>query len=253
MHFAANIQFLRKKNGFSQQEVAEKLGVSRTTLGDYERAHTEPDLRLLHKIAVMYGVPIDDLLNSKLFTGDLDAFHYKGMKILSLTTDKEGINNIECVQSKAYAGYLSQFQEPEFIKDLPKISIPQLKQGKYRAFEISGDSMLPMAPGSIVICSYVEQLDDLQNNECYVVVSKNDGIVYKRLQKSNRNNEYILQSDNPTYENYILSATDISEIWHYKAHVSFQDPMKQPQTDISVKLADLQSQLSRIQKSVENK
>ena len=75
----------------------------------------------------------------------------------------------------------------------------------------------------------------------------------KRLQKSNRINEYILQSDNPTYENYILSATDISEIWHYKAHVSFQDPMKQPQTDISVKLADLQSQLSRIQKSVENK
>ena len=232
MHFAANIQFLRKKNGFSQQEVAEKLGVSRTTLGDYERAHTEPDLRLLHKIAVMYGVPIDDLLNSKLFTGDLDAFHYKGMKILSLTTDKEGINNIECVQSKAYAGYLSQFQEPEFIKDLPKISIPQLKQGKYRAFEISGESMLPMAPGSIVICSYVEQLDDLQ---------------------SNRINEYILQSDNPTYENYILSATDISEIWHYKAHVSFQDPMKLPQTDISMKLADLQSQLSRIQKSVENK
>ena len=52
----------RKKAGFSQEEVAEKLGVSRQTVSKWETDETLPDIRQSKKMAVMYHVSLDDLI-----------------------------------------------------------------------------------------------------------------------------------------------------------------------------------------------
>ena len=66
MYFSSNIRHLRRKIGLSQQELAEELNIPRTTLGDYERGHTEPNLNLILQFSKKFSVPIDELLEKDL-------------------------------------------------------------------------------------------------------------------------------------------------------------------------------------------
>jgi SOS-response transcriptional repressor LexA len=91
----------------------------------------------------------------------------------------------------------------------------------YRAFEIIGDSMLPTSSGSVIVGEKVEDLEALKNSNTYIVVSRTEGIVYKRIMKSNRQkNKFTLVSDNPAYQPYNIEAEDILEIWQAQMIIS---------------------------------
>lgn len=53
----------RKRKGFSQEEVAEKLGVSRQTISKWELDETLPDIHQAKKLAVLYGLSLDELVS----------------------------------------------------------------------------------------------------------------------------------------------------------------------------------------------
>jgi hypothetical protein len=74
--------------------------------------------------------------------------------------------------------------------------------------------MMPTPSGSVIVGERVQNLDEVKTNQTYIVVSKSEGIVYKRMMKNNRQkNKYTLVSDNPTYQPYIIAADDILEVW----------------------------------------
>ncbi len=52
----------RKKNGLSQEEVAEKLGISRQTVSKWETDETLPDICQSKRLAVLYGLSLDELV-----------------------------------------------------------------------------------------------------------------------------------------------------------------------------------------------
>ena len=56
----------RKKSGLSQEDVAEKLGVSRQTVSKWETDETVPDLRQSKRMAVLYHLSLDELINFDL-------------------------------------------------------------------------------------------------------------------------------------------------------------------------------------------
>lgn len=58
-----NISMLRSVNGYSQEEVAEKIGVSRQTYAKWEKGETVPDVERCQKLAELYGVTMDSLVN----------------------------------------------------------------------------------------------------------------------------------------------------------------------------------------------
>ena len=58
-----NILMLRNVNGYSQEEVAEKIGISRQAYAKWEKGETIPDVERCQKLAELYGVTIDALLN----------------------------------------------------------------------------------------------------------------------------------------------------------------------------------------------
>jgi phage repressor protein C with HTH and peptisase S24 domain len=121
---------------------------------------------------------------------------------------------IHFVPVKAAAGYLAGYADTEFIDELNTFTLPMLAPGQYRAFEIVGDSMLPTPSGSVIVGEKVEDIDDVKSNNTYIVVSRNGGIVYKRINRNNRaKNKVTLISDNPQYEPYQLNIEDILEIW----------------------------------------
>lgn len=130
-------------------------------------------------------------------------------------------NLIHFVPVKAVAGYLTGYADSEFIDELNTFTLPMLTGGNYRAFEIIGDSMMPTPSGSIIVGEKLNTLDDVKNNFAYIVVSKNEGIVYKRLVKNNRaKNKITLVSDNPGFQPYQVNTEDIIELWHAQAVIS---------------------------------
>ena len=58
-----NISRLRYVNGYSQEKVAEKIGISRQAYAKWEQGETIPDVERCQKLAELYGVTIDSLIN----------------------------------------------------------------------------------------------------------------------------------------------------------------------------------------------
>lgn len=61
---ANRLQQLRKMNGYSQEVLAEKLGISRQSISKWERAEASPEIDNLMALAKIYGITVDDLLDT---------------------------------------------------------------------------------------------------------------------------------------------------------------------------------------------
>ncbi len=245
-----NLQYLRKKFGESQQELADALEIPRTTWSGYELGKVEPNINMLQKISGYFDQPIDRLLRERIDFDDLEVARDRELRVLAVTMDAEGRQNIELVSCKAAAGYLDSFQDPEYITDLPKMYIPHLPTGTYRAFEIKGDSMLPMPSGSVVIAKYVEALKELKDDKTYVIVTERDGIVYKRIKNHTEQQSLTAISDNEVFPPYTIQYTDIREIWRYHAHIVFTDARQQHQDWLQESVMTLQRKLTEMEKKL---
>ncbi len=227
MHVNKNIKFLRTRAGWTQKELAEKMGLKQPVIGAYEEERALPPLNCLLDISDLFKVSIDALSRKDL--GKLPEKEWKsfsGKEVLAITVDKDDNENIELVSQKASAGYLNGYQDVEYIIDLPKIGLPVLPRNvTYRAFEIKGDSMLPIPSGAIVFGEYVEKLSSIKNGKLYIVVSQQEGIVFKRVFNfSDTKSNLLLVSDNRQYEPYTIHAEGVLEVWAVKAYFSTQFP-----------------------------
>ncbi len=62
IEIANRLQKLRKENGYSQEELADKLGISRQAVSKWERAESSPDTDNLIVLAKLYNISLDELL-----------------------------------------------------------------------------------------------------------------------------------------------------------------------------------------------
>ncbi len=247
----SNIKFLRKKKGLTQQQFADAVGIKRSLVGAYEEERADPKYDLLKKIALFFEVSIDDFINETI--NEKWAPKPKGnpanLRVLSISVDKDDNENIELVPMKASAGYLNGYADPEYVSKLPKFYLPMFKQGTYRAFEIKGDSMLPLVSGTIIIGEYLENWGDVKPAETYVIISKSDGIVYKRAGNKFKDTKKLkLISDNPVYEPYEINGEDVLEIWKAKAYISTHLPLPTPEPT----LESLNTMMAQMQRSISN-
>lgn len=226
-----NIKFLRKKEGLTQEQFSQKIGIKRSLVGAYEEGRAEPGYDNLIKMANLFKVSLDHLVQHDFKNSGFPmptqsiSSSGKDLKVLAITVDKEDKENIELVPQKAAAGYLNGFADPQYIEALPKFQLPMLNNGTFRAFEISGDSMLPLTSGSIVIGKYTEYISDIKNGKTYVLVTKQEGVVYKRVFNYLTDHGKIhLVSDNKAYSGYNINPEDVLEIWEAKAYISVQFP-----------------------------
>jgi len=223
-----NLKYLRTRQGLTQKQFAEKLGLKQSAIGAYEEERAMPPLACLTDIADMFKISLDLLIRqdlSKVPDSEWKS-QKRGKDVLAITVDSSDRENVELVSQKASAGYLNGYQDPEFISELPKMNVPVLpRNATYRAFEIKGDSMLPIPSGSIVFGEYVEDLDSVKNGKPYVVVTREEGIVFKRVYNFlNEEQRLLLVSDNRQYAPYPVKGEDVMEIWSAKGYFSNRFP-----------------------------
>ncbi|MES2797054.1 MAG: helix-turn-helix domain-containing protein [Bacteroidota bacterium] len=216
--FSENLKLLRTQKGVSQQKLSDDLIITRVRFAKYEEGKSEPPFDILKRISKYFHVSIDILINVDLEKIPIDSLlKMENNRVLfPIVIDKSGKDYIEILPFKAKAGYLSGYGDPEFIEKLQQMQLPFLSKGKYRAFPIDGDSMPPHNDKSFIIGRYIENITEVKDGKTYVVLSKNDGIVYKRLfRKPKRESIYLFHSDNVVYKPYEVKAGEILEIWEH--------------------------------------
>ncbi len=243
-----NLKYLRKLRGWTQEEFAVKLGIKRSLIGAYEEERADPRLEVLEIVGDIFKLSLDELLVSDLSnTGS--SFLAKRRQQKMMTADR---NIIHFVPVKAAAGYLAGYADSEFIDELNTFTLPMLAGGNYRAFEIIGDSMMPTPSGSIIVGEKMENTEDVKNDQAYIVVSRNEGIVYKRIVKSNKaKNKLTLVSDNPQYQPYQVNAEDVVELWQAQMVISKVSAQQRwDMNSLASMVNNLQSQVTTLKKKM---
>jgi DNA-binding XRE family transcriptional regulator len=255
---AKNLRYLRERKGkMSQGKLADDVGATRSAISSYEDGRAEPKLSLLHDIARYFNVTIDQLLRmdlAKMDDEDIQRQHHvkgyataENLRILAITTDGNNNENVEFVNERAAAGYTKGYSDPEYLKELPKYHLPFLAKGKtYRAFEIVGDSMLPIMPHSIVIGEYQEDFTKVKDGQVCIVVTS-DGVVLKKVyNRINATGALLLKSSNILYEPYEVKAEDVREVWPFVAYISRTIPEDQ------INMSDLKMAVERLEEEMLN-
>lgn len=123
MSLGSSLFDARKKKGLSQEEVAEKLGVSRQTISKWETDETLPDIKQSKKLSVIYGVTLDELIDFDIEVKEIE-------EIIEKTDEK--INdkvNWTKVWSKKYP-ILAKYQDEVDITDYAENLKTMLKRLK---------------------------------------------------------------------------------------------------------------------------
>lgn len=170
------LKILRESKKLTQQELADKLNLSRVRYNNYETGKRNPDYEVLQLIANFYDVSIDYLL------GKTESTPKKGIKIPVLGKVAAGIP-IEAIEN-----YDSDEWE--------EIPINLAKCGEYFALKIKGESMEPkFSNGDVVI---VKKQDDIESGEIGVVIVNGCDATVKKIVKQS-NGIMLVASNNEVY------------------------------------------------------
>lgn len=170
--FAENLRILRERKEMTQQQLADALKISRSTIGMYEKGNREPDFETLELIADFFNVDMGRLI------GNLTP--KKGNWIPVLGSVRAGLP-VEAVEN---------------IIDYEEISEEMARQGDFFALQIKGDSMEPkISDGDVVI---VRKQPDVESGEIAIVLVNGDEATIKKVQKFTGGINLV--PSNPTYD-----------------------------------------------------
>ena len=233
---STNVKHLRLRKQWRQEELAEKVGISRSKLALLEMGKTiNAPLEDVVNFSTVFGISVDSLLKvdlgklSELKLRELEAGndpYLTGTKIrvLATTVDNYNNSNAELVPEKAKAGYRSGYGDPEWIAELPRYTIPGLsKHSKYRIFPITGESMLPYPDGCYIVGEYVEDWVNLKDDTLCILILKSGGadFVFKQVEnRIEKEKKLLAKSLNLTYQPYEIPVAEVLEVWKYKLHIA---------------------------------
>lgn len=260
--WSSNLKHLRQRKRLSQEALAEALGISRSKLNAHENGNTiNPPVEDLVRFSDYYRISIDALVRqdlasiSELKLRELEAgndAYARGTKIriLATTVNADNDDNAEFVPVKAKAGYTSGYGDPDFIASLPHFSLPQLpKNRKHRMFPTTGDSMSPVPEGAYVVGEYVEDWKSLKDRTPCVVVTREDGIVFKLVtpRAGGASKALLLESLNSIYAGYEVALADVLELWCFKGYLSETMPeAEEPMEEVARAVWEIRADVKKL-------
>lgn len=186
--FSNIIKDLRKKEKYTQAELAAKLSVNQTTVSCWETGKATPPPEMLMTLAQFFGVTVDYLM------GNTPAKPEK----------KKGVQIP--VLGEVRAGY--PMEAVENIIDYEEIDEEMARRGEFFALRIKGDSMEPkFSEGDVVIVRKQETAD---SGDIVVALVNGGSATIKKLKR--HQNGITLMPTNPTYEPMYYSNEEIMEL-----------------------------------------
>lgn len=183
--FGEKLRALRKKNNMTQVDLAKALDLDKSSIAKYESAGIIPSVDTLQKIASLFKVSIDYLLNTQLY----DINNIVNVEIIgTVVAGRDGI-----------ATY-------EFLGVSQAININDKEEYKY--LKVRGESMSPqIMEGDLAL---VRLQSDVDSGDLAVVIIDGEEGVIKKVQKTE--NSISLISFNPMYETRVFVGKDMEKI-----------------------------------------
>jgi DNA-binding XRE family transcriptional regulator len=264
MFLASNIHLLRKRRKRTQDDVASSVNIKRSTYTGIEVGNSLPSIEVLIALSNYFTIAVDTLLKvdmQKLSSYQLSELEHgndlfirgANIRVISTTINTKGEENIELVPEKAKAGYALGYADPEYISELPTFHLPFLsKNKKYRSFQITGDSMLPIPEGSWITGEFVQDWHTIQSGKPYTILTINDGVVFKVVDNLIQDEGMLrLYSLNPIYKPYNVAISGIKEVWRFVNFISSEIPYIPDSDDIlNQKLHDLTNEVESIKRQL---
>lgn len=237
-YLASNLKTMRNRANLTQEEIANVLTITRGKWASYEGGYAKNlPVEDLMALSEYFKLSIDTLIKidltaqsdnkiNELLAGNDTYITGAKLRVLHATLDNGGNENIELVPLKAKAGYAVGYGDAEYIQTLPTFQLPFLSSNrKYRTFQIDGDSMEPIPNKTYVVAEYVDNWYDVKDGFAYIIVTKNDGIVFKIAYNFMGERKCLqLHSYNPAYNDYEVKAEEIVEVWKFVNYIANELP-----------------------------
>lgn len=162
-----NIRYLRKRAGYSQEQVARKLGITQGSISQWENGITEPDTGTLAQLAKMFSVPLDFFISEEP-RRDLDSIRITRQAVPIVgeiacgepITAQQNIEGYADLPDGVHADFALRCKgdsmEPTFIHgDLVLIrNSPDFQPGQIAAVGIEGEALLKHVyrQGDSILC-----------------------------------------------------------------------------------------------------
>ncbi|MCP1103560.1 repressor LexA [Aequitasia blattaphilus] len=203
--FGTRIKKLRDERGFSQQKMADELGLTKSALNMYERGDRRPNFEILESIADYFNVDTDYLLGRanirKKVHFDEDGTEYRPAATI---TKPRGIK-IKVLGRVAAGVPIEAITD---IIDEEEITEEMARTGEFFGLKIQGDSMEPrILDGDVVI---VRQQSDVDSGDVAIVTVNGTDATCKRIRKYRDGIELI--ANNPKYEPKFYGNEDIEKL-----------------------------------------
>ena len=196
MEFKNNLRYLRRVNKMSQDELAERLGYkSFTTVQKWEDGTSFPRVASLNKMAELFDVDVNHLLNKDLRTEQVAVPILGEVKAGYDLYANEDIYGYEYCNSKEYG------------------------PGEYFYLKVKGDSMIDLRIGEGDIV-YVKKQNYLDKNDIGVFLLNNDEVTVKRYEPHTKS--ITLKAANPKYKDKTFDLEDIKilgKVLHVKINL----------------------------------
>ena len=163
-----------------------------------------------------YQSPIDDDLPVSVVGSTLYPYRrFQAPKIV--TIDSQGEENIIYVPVKARAGYMLGYGDPQFIQSLSAYRLPGYTNGTYRIFEVEGHSMFPTLQDADRVIARWADISEVRDDRVYVLVTRTQGVLIKRLINRHHEGKIIVKSDNNhagEFPTIVMDMDEVAEIWY---------------------------------------
>jgi len=160
--------------------------------------------------------PVDDDLPVSVVGSTLYPYRrFQAPKIV--TIDSQGEENIIYVPVKARAGYMLGYGDPQFIQSLSAYRLPGYTNGTYRIFEVEGHSMFPTLQDADRVIARWADISEVRDDRVYVLVTRTQGVLIKRLINRHHEGKIIVKSDNNhagEFPTIVMDMDEVAEIWY---------------------------------------
>lgn len=190
--YGKKLRELRKIEGWTQEDVAKKLGISKQTYSHYENEKRKPSLDTIRELANVYQVNIDNIFSEQ------ENGNFSLLPIVGTISCGNGV----------YA-----FEDIEGYEEIPNSWI---KGADHFLLRAKGDSMINarIEDGDLLL---IRKQETFENGEIMAVIV-DDEAVLKRIYKSD--GVIVLQSENPKYPpKFITNKSDIRIVGKLKMNL----------------------------------
>lgn len=234
-------EIMRRNMEKSTRQFAKALDTYPQSINNIINGERNATVGMITALIKYYGVSSEYLM-----TGNGDIFQ-----------EPQREDRILYVPYAAHAGYSDQFFDGGNQEDAMRFSIPGYNPtgGEHRCFVVSGDSMEPTLYGSDrIICSLVASdnlYSNLRDNYVYVVITHNEILVKRVVNKLRIDGTLVLSSDNDFYADTILDGNELKEVWLVNMKLShFMPDPKHIRNGFYDEISDLKSNIKNQQEHI---